>query len=568
MSKNKFFDYFNFNRYHAHVSSMIKSLSDSIDERVNAKFEHFIEDNVSDGEILDARKGERTLGKKIDKIDEKINALDSQLEHMNDNITIINNQLSISEINEKINKEGTFLFKNGLYLIEKGESINVHSDSRLIFEPNSVLKYNDNSSTHYVVLNINNCKNVIVEDVNIIGCRDTHIGVDGEWGYGIEISASENIKLIRPTIEKTWGDGIYIGYKYYSTNALYKTKNISVIRPHIYKCSRNGISICSGDNITIDTPYIEGVDRINPKTGIDIETENSNESLIHLSNVKILNPTTIDNGVGIGFALYKGYEGCEIFINNHLNKNSVAYSWWGDGSLNCKVDILNSKVYNTPYFAIDIENKTNNSKLTFKNIDIIDKGLSSEGGDYGLHSAIFVKASKVGDFGNIEFNNINISTTKNTFTNPLTIDNATGSNLDVFYKNITIDNLNSNGLNGALRLRRADLTSFKLNNVNCEIITRYYMHNLDITNYYNHYIYPQLLDWSTLNINANAPNGYYKVTILDSNSKTLNIVRGAGLIFYPENKAKLSMRTGETIFYKNNSTILFLQKPTDAIFAE
>ena len=83
MVENKFFDKINLEHYHRYVSGMIKRLSDNIDERIDEKFKNFIEDNVSDGEILDARGGERTLSDRLNKFDEKYSEVSSQLEHIN-----------------------------------------------------------------------------------------------------------------------------------------------------------------------------------------------------------------------------------------------------------------------------------------------------------------------------------------------------------------------------------------------------------------------------------------------------------------------------------------------------
>ena len=82
MAENKFFDKINLEHYHRYVSGMIKRLSDNIDERIDEKFKNFIEDNVSDGEILDSRGGERTLGDRLNKFDEKYSEVSSQLAHI------------------------------------------------------------------------------------------------------------------------------------------------------------------------------------------------------------------------------------------------------------------------------------------------------------------------------------------------------------------------------------------------------------------------------------------------------------------------------------------------------
>lgn len=155
MVENKFFDKINLEHYHRYVSGMIKRLSDNIDERVDEKFKNFIEDNVSDGEILDARGGERTLGDRLNKFDEKYSGVSSQLEHIANNVTnygvlgdayLIDSSLIIDNVNYPIKKysgtdntvvlqevadnakniyipEGIFYVKDGLILKNKGTKL-------------------------------------------------------------------------------------------------------------------------------------------------------------------------------------------------------------------------------------------------------------------------------------------------------------------------------------------------------------------------------------------------------------------------------------------------------------
>ena len=104
MVENKFFDKINLEHYHRYVSGMIKRLSDNIDERIDEKFKNFIEDNVSDGEILDSRGGERTLGDRLNKFDEKYSEVSSQLAHLvkqnnsNSNVDFNDNFLNFSRV--------------------------------------------------------------------------------------------------------------------------------------------------------------------------------------------------------------------------------------------------------------------------------------------------------------------------------------------------------------------------------------------------------------------------------------------------------------------------------------
>lgn len=73
MFDKEFLDREGTNKIVQYFNSQFKKLSDNIDRRVQDKFDSIIGKNQNDGEVLDARKGERTLRNKIDKIDDLIN---------------------------------------------------------------------------------------------------------------------------------------------------------------------------------------------------------------------------------------------------------------------------------------------------------------------------------------------------------------------------------------------------------------------------------------------------------------------------------------------------------------
>lgn len=509
-----------------------------------------------------------------EKIDESVGVINSQLEHIEDNIVIINNLMTISTINEKIKNGGTIIFKNGTYLINKGETIRVASNSKIYFEPNAILKYNDLTSTHYNILTIHECKNVLIEDVNITGCRDEHIGEEGEWGHGISITSSKNIKIIRPYIEKTWGDGIYIGYLWDETEPVNITKNIQILDSHIYRCSRNGIALCSGDDILIDRALIEEVDRCFPKAGIDIEPECNDTSIVHIGNVTLKNITTVKNDVGIGFITSKNFAGCQntnINIYNHINYDSMAVAVWWEGGTPHKFFIDGAKYYNTPNIAIQIDRSTMNSLLSFNNIDIIDKTRSSVGGDYAMHSAILVTGNSSDvDYGNLKFKNINIDTSNCAyhFSNIIAFENAIGNIENFSYKNITIDNVNSVGeSDGSYRLSRIDASTLKVKNCNNTIVSNYYTRTLN-RDLYTNFTYPVLSEWSNFYIDSSAIDGVYTVCAL-SNSDNFSVnIKPVSPVVFTNKKSYYILRLGEIRFYKKGNNITFLNTAINGGFID
>ena len=209
------------------------------------------------------------------------------------------------------------------------KGLNVRSNQVLNFSKNSKLMMKPNSEEMFGILNIKFAENVTVNNPNLVGDKDKHLGTKGEWGMGINIMASKNVTINNPIISKTWGDGIYIGEP---TEAEKKTKklksyenqNITINKGVIDDCLRNGISVISGINVLIDGTTIQNINSKAPKAAIDVEPNNKNNKI---KNIKLCNITTKNNFNGIVVFLVKlvqerKYDIGEILIENHRDYNS------------------------------------------------------------------------------------------------------------------------------------------------------------------------------------------------------------------------------------------------------
>ncbi|MEN5133215.1 hypothetical protein [Elizabethkingia anophelis] len=178
---------------------------------------------------------------------------------------------------------------------------------------NSVLRFSNNarliavpsSSGNYKMLDIDKVKNVKVYNPVIIGERNNHLSNTGEWGYGINITNSQNVEIRNPVVKDTWGDGIYIGGDYFDkTQAISTlTDNVLIYNPYIDNVRRNGISICSVGKVRVYNAVIKNVNGANPQSGIDIEPEGDTGVNVWLKDVEIHNPTT-ENCTGGGINVF------------------------------------------------------------------------------------------------------------------------------------------------------------------------------------------------------------------------------------------------------------------------
>lgn len=199
------------------------------------------------------------------------------------------------QVQKALDKGGIILMPAFPILIDS-KGLFIKSNTTLVFEKGSKLIMKPNAETHYALLHIQSEKNIEIYSASLEGDRESHLINKGEWGMGINILGSENIKLYAPEIINSWGDGIYIG-------AVGKTqsKNIEIHYPMISHARRNGISITSGENVLIKGGVIAYTGGTAPQSGIDVEPNRPHNVV---DQIKLENITTFKNkGDGIMLSL-------------------------------------------------------------------------------------------------------------------------------------------------------------------------------------------------------------------------------------------------------------------------
>lgn len=182
-------------------------------------------------------------------------------------------------------------------------------NSTIKFIGDGALKLANQNRPQSHVIYIHNCRNVKIYDPVLFGDRRTNTTI-GEHGWGLTILQCENVYVRGGVYEDMFGDGIYIGMKWGSTDGNVP-KNVQIDRPVVRKCRRNGIAFTSGDNVTINNPMIyeigdyDGITGAFPKAGIDIEPEYDEDtpgtSIPRIVNCSISN--TYINGAYTGFEM-------------------------------------------------------------------------------------------------------------------------------------------------------------------------------------------------------------------------------------------------------------------------
>ena len=153
----------------------------------------------------------------------------------------------------------------------------ISDNTNLIINGNLTLL--PNSLSKYVIMRIRGNNVKISGKGSLVGDRQKHLGIKGEWGFGINVTQSKNVSITGLTIRDCWGDCIYIGKK---------SENITINNVNLGNARRQGISIISGNKIRIKNSVICDIAGIAPEFAIDIEP-NKNDTVkdVVIDNVKI-----------------------------------------------------------------------------------------------------------------------------------------------------------------------------------------------------------------------------------------------------------------------------------------
>lgn len=242
----------------------------------------------------------------------------------------------------------------------------------------------------------------------------------GEWRHAINIVGGKNIDIKTITIEKSGGDGINIAGKDALTAALVQTKNENILIENVIcdKNARNGISVISGDNITIKNSVLKNTGIENPQdetgnvllasggpwAGIDVEPED----YAALGDV-IITGCEFDSNRRVGLEFnYSGLLNSEDGTNITVSDCRIADSPSGiiatgrDGVRSGFINISDSVIANTTSNGIWVKKWSKDlTALRFTNSALTDPVPASE------KSVIYIDcdASEY-ENGNISFNGL------------------------------------------------------------------------------------------------------------------------------------------------------------------
>jgi len=214
---------------------------------------------------------------------------------------------------------GIVVIPSGTYMVDAVKSLNLKNNTTIQMTPTTILKVIPNSADWSAALTIKNVASTKIYSGVLVGDRYTHLGTSGEHGMGVGIFGGNGVIVQGTTANNMWGDGFYIGT---GSNATV-SRNVQLIDVKADNNRRQGISLISGNGVSIIRPRLTNTNGKAPSAGLDIEPSKITDTL---QNISIVDPYTAGNaaaGISINLAKLTGSTvPVSIRITNHVDDGS------------------------------------------------------------------------------------------------------------------------------------------------------------------------------------------------------------------------------------------------------
>lgn len=161
--------------------------------------------------------------------------------------------------------------------------------------------------------NYANVDNVSFYDITLDGDRDniTWSGVTSGDGnaHGLALWGTQDVRIDNVKVKNCWTDGYYLAYTHSSIGTRRNCSNVRIGSIYAYNCGRQGMSVISCDGLTMNSLYVDTVDRTTPKAAIDLEPNGSPDQII---NINIGTIYSTDTGGGVIIAGVTNVENVNI----------------------------------------------------------------------------------------------------------------------------------------------------------------------------------------------------------------------------------------------------------------
>lgn len=262
-----------------------------------------------------------------------------------------------SAIDQVSGTGGTVWIPAGTYLIDAIVSIRIKKSMTLRMSKKTILKAIPNNKEGYNIIIIKDTTNVNIIDGTLLGDREVHSGVTGEWGMGISLLNASSTSIIGVTVRNCWGDGFYISQK---------SKNIKICSVIADNNRRQGMSIISVDGMIVKNSVFKNTTGTAPQAGIDLEPNEGDT----IRNVQLLNSKIMDNK-GAGIMIFQKPQH-NIVNNITIDGNIINNNYIGGIAIynGAKHTIVNDQLNDELGYGISLFSGTKGNKI-IQNIELV-----------------------------------------------------------------------------------------------------------------------------------------------------------------------------------------------------
>ncbi|GAB2579471.1 right-handed parallel beta-helix repeat-containing protein [Dyella jejuensis] len=260
---------------------------------------------------------------------------------------------------------GTVTIPPGNYMIDASRAISLRSNMSLQMAPTAQLTAIANNLPRSHVIKVWRVNNVQIVGGRIVGERNGHMGTTGEWGYGLNIEASNNVSVSDLHISDCWGDGIWVGALGPDGNAVPAT-NVTINRVISTGNRRQGMSIGPVNGVTVMNSTFSNTQGTKPEAGIDIEPQGQGMA----QNITISH-CTITGNHGTGLETHDNVAGlvikdCAIHDNAGYGILTVGGKLGVGPS---QITIADNVISDNGLIGITIAGNTNRAQITGNTLD-------------------------------------------------------------------------------------------------------------------------------------------------------------------------------------------------------
>ena len=285
------------------------------------------------------------------------------------------------------------------------------SNIEFVLEDDVVLEAKSGAISLYTsFIRVSNGDNITVSGYNAVIRMPLAEYSDGEHRHCLSFTGCSNITVRGVSLEKSGGDGIYLG----TTTTQTYCYNVLIEDVICDGNARQGISIISGENIEITNCQFLNTGQYNPTgvatggpfAGIDFEPNNAGERLINI----VISDCTFTNNKAMGIQFWlkrldQTSSDIDIAISNcYIAGSQYSVLGWSNKGVSGSIDITECVLLSPEDHALYFYNWDVGVEVNISESDLLNPTQST------VKAGIQIAADSIIDYctGNINFSNIYI----------------------------------------------------------------------------------------------------------------------------------------------------------------